>query len=103
MKWYLKREGMLDVTETPGLDYYLVLAGPTSGAVSSRGSLRPWCIAAVYLFDANKLLDEQRVRGVKIGVVSSVRAAQWHAAQIYPCAHNPALSVSPDQYRSPPR
>ena len=72
VKWYLKREGLLDVTESPVLDFYLVLTGPLSAALSSRGGLRPWCIAAVYLFDAKRLLDELRARGVKIGVASSV-------------------------------
>lgn len=28
IKWYLKREGMLDTTECAALDYYLVLTGP---------------------------------------------------------------------------
>jgi hypothetical protein len=41
IKWYLKREGVLDTTESAILDYYLVLAGPPSGAVSSKGTTRP--------------------------------------------------------------
>jgi hypothetical protein len=97
VKWYLKREGVLAVTESPLLDYHLVLTGPTSAAMSSRGSLRPWCIAPAYLFDAKRLLDEQQARGVKIGVASSVRADQWDAAEIYPRPVNRALPVSPDQ------
>lgn len=97
VKWYLKREGLLDLTDAPNLDYYLVLTGPTSAAVSSREGLRPWCIAAVHLFDAKRLLEEQRARGVKIGTASSVRAAQWDAAEIYPRPLNPALFVSADQ------
>ncbi|MGW0200781.1 hypothetical protein [Nonomuraea sp. NPDC003201] len=97
VKWYLKREGMLDVTEAPALDYYLVLTGPASPAASSRGSIRPWCIESVYLFDAKQLLAELRARGVKIEVASSVRAAQWAAAEIYPHASNPALAVRPEQ------
>ena len=35
IKWYLKLEGLLDTTESTELDYYLVLAGPRSPAVSS--------------------------------------------------------------------
>ncbi|MDQ3987682.1 MAG: hypothetical protein M3291_00500 [Actinomycetota bacterium] len=97
VKWYLKREGLVDITESPVLDYYLVLTGPTSAALSSRGGIRPWCIAAVYLFDAKRLLDEQQARGVKIGVASSVRAEQWDAAEIYPRPTNRTLPVSPDQ------
>lgn len=97
MKWYLKREGLVDLTESPALDYYLVLAGPSSAPASSRGGLRPWRIAAVYLFNVPRLLDEQRARGVKIGTASSVRVDQWDAAEIYPRATNPALSVSSEQ------
>ena len=48
IKWYLKREGLLDTTESAVLDYYLVLTGPRSAAESSRGSTRPWCIQAVF-------------------------------------------------------
>ncbi|WP_063826673.1 hypothetical protein [Parafrankia discariae] len=50
VKLYLKRENLLDVTESPALDYYLVFTGPASTAGSSRGGTRPWSIAAVYLF-----------------------------------------------------
>lgn len=55
VKWYLKREGLIDMTESPALDYYLILAGRVSTAVSSSGGRRPWCIEAVYLFDAKQL------------------------------------------------
>src|ERR1700742_5270398 len=48
-KWYLKREGMRDTTESTTLDYYLVLSGPPSAAASSRGTTRPWWIEAVFL------------------------------------------------------
>jgi hypothetical protein len=52
IKWFLKREGGLDMTESPDLDYYLVLTGPTTAALSSRGMTRPAVITAVYLFAA---------------------------------------------------
>jgi hypothetical protein len=32
VEWYLKREGMLDTSESAALGYYLVLAGPASAA-----------------------------------------------------------------------
>jgi hypothetical protein len=35
IKWYLKREGVLDTAESTALDHYLVLTGPRSPAVSS--------------------------------------------------------------------
>lgn len=99
VKWYLKREGLLDVSEAPVLDYYLVLTGPVSAAMSSRGGVRPWCIAAVYLFDARQLLAELQQRGVKVGIASSVRNAQWAAAEIFPRPTNPALPLESDQQR----
>jgi hypothetical protein len=97
VKWYLKREGVLDMTESAALDYYLVLAGPPSAAGSSRGSTRPWCIDAVYLFDARHLREQQIARGVKLGVASSVTTRQWQAAEVYPSTANPLLPVSASQ------
>jgi hypothetical protein len=88
IKWYLKREGLLDLTESPILDYYLVMTGPSSAAVSSKGTVRPWCIEAVYLFDAHQLHAEQHARGVKLGIASSVRQQQWAAAEIYSTTTN---------------
>lgn len=97
IKWYLKREGLLDTTEFTAFDYYLVLTGPQSPAVSSRGTTRPWCIEAVYLFEARQLRSEQTIRGVKHGVASSVTRQQWEAAQIYPAATNTQLAVTAQQ------
>jgi hypothetical protein len=97
IKWYLKREGVLDITESTALDYYLVLAGPLSAAVSSRGTTRPWCIQGVSLFDARQLRSEQITRGVKRGVASSVIKQQWAAAEIYPTATNPQLAITSQQ------
>ena len=97
VKWYLKCDGLLDMTESDQLDYYLVLTGPSSGAVSSRDATRPWCIAAVFLFDARQLRAEQVGRGVKPGTASSVLKRQWAAAEIYPAAGNSLLEVTPNQ------
>ena len=97
IKSYLKHEGMLDTTESEALDYYLVLTGPPSTAVSSRGTTRPWRIDAVFLFDAHQLQSEQIMRGVKRGVASSVIKQQWIAAEIYPSSTNTQLAVSKQQ------
>ncbi len=97
VKWYLKQEGVLDINTSPALDYYLVMTGPRSAALSSRNSTRPWLIHHVYLFDAAGLLAEQAARGIKTGVASSVLAAQWRAAEIYPEPRNPALPLSQQQ------
>lgn len=96
IKWYLKREGLLDTSESARLDYYLVLTGPPSAAASSRGATRPWRIDAVFLFDARQLRAEQIERGVKRGTASSVVKWQWSAAEIYPVA-NSVLPVSSRQ------
>jgi hypothetical protein len=97
IKWDLKREGMLDTTESAALDYCLVLTGPPSAAVSSRDTIRPWCIQAVFLFDARQLRSEQIARGVKRGVASGVIKQQWTAAEIYPSSANAWLTVTPQQ------
>ena len=98
VKWYLKREGLLDVSEAEVLDYYLVLAGPTAAAMGSRDTARPWCIESVHLFDARTLLADLRARGLRVGVASSVRAAQWAASEIYP-RENTALPLNAGQRR----
>jgi hypothetical protein len=97
IKWYLKREGLLDTTASATLDYYLVLTGAPSPAVSSRGTTRPWCIQAVFLFDARQLRSEQITRGVKQAVASSVIKQQWAAAEIYPTASSPQLAITSQQ------
>lgn len=96
VKWYLKREGMLDLTNSDLLDYYLVLSGPASSASSSRGNVRPWVIASVYLFDARELGDDLLTRGRRVGVASSVRAEAWAAAEVYPKQHS-SLPLSSSQ------
>jgi len=97
VKWYLKRDGLLDTSESVRLDYYLVLAGPPSAAASSRGSTRPWRIEAVFLFDARRLRAEQARRGVKRGVASSVVKRQREAAEIFPARGNPIVAITPRQ------
>ncbi|WP_102144583.1 DUF6998 domain-containing protein [Mycobacterium hubeiense] len=102
VKAYTKHEGMLAINPNAPLDYYLVFTGPKSTAselISTRGSLRPFCINAVYLFNADQLHRELSERGVKVGDATSVRRAQWEAAEIYPRANNPLWTVSDAQRR----
>jgi hypothetical protein len=96
VKWYLKHQSLLDMTVDPVLDYYLVLTGPKVTARDDR-TLRPWVITAVYLFDAHQLLAEQRDRGVKVGVASGVRKAQWEAAELYPTATTTLYTLTREQ------
>jgi len=97
IKWYGKQEAMLDITPDSLPDFYLVMAGPKSQLVSSRGSIRPWTIDNVYLFDAKKLVESLKKRGVNIGIASSVRKQQWREAQIYPKSRNRNYTLNPDQ------
>jgi hypothetical protein len=84
---------------TAPLDYYLVFTGPKAAAVSSRGTLRPFCIDAVYLLDAHRLRIQLGERGVKFSEATSVRSAHWDEAEIYPRSNNPHLVVSEVQRR----
>jgi hypothetical protein len=97
VKWYAKRDGLLDLAEDSDADFYLVMTGPRSAPVSSRGGSRPLRITAVYLFAISPLLAELRARGVKIGVAASVRVGDWEAAEIFPRQINRALVLSGDQ------
>jgi hypothetical protein len=56
VKWYGKLEGLLDISEDPALDFYLVMTGPRAGAASSRGMTRPLRIESVHVFDAAEVL-----------------------------------------------
>ena len=84
MKWYLKHESVLDMTNSDALSYYLVLTGPPVTAASIKEKTRPWLIEFVYLFDARRLLDDLRASNVKILIATSVRKKQWSAPEIYP-------------------
>jgi hypothetical protein len=102
VKAYGKREGMLDINPNAPLDYYLVFTGPKptkEALISTRGTLRPFCIDAVYLFDAHRLHTELQERGVKVGIATSVRATHWEQAEIYPRSNNQLLVVGEAQRR----
>jgi hypothetical protein len=97
VKWYLKRENMVDLTPDSACDFQLVMTGPHSSTARSVGAMRPWVIKAVYLFDTQQLLAEQLGRRVRLGVASSVAESQWKAAEIYPNANNRALLLSEER------
>ena len=99
VKAYPKHEAILDINLSAPLDYYLVFTGRRAAGGSSRGALRPFCIDAVFLFDAVRLHDELKERGVKIGVATGVRKVQWEAAEIYPRPNNGDLVVTDWQRR----
>src|SRR5947209_4373340 len=97
VKWYLKREGLLDMSTTEGLDDYLVMTGPPAAAASSHGQTRPWRIHNVYLFDARALHADLLERGQQIGTASSLRTQLWTKAEIYPNQVNPRLPLTDEQ------
>ena len=101
VKWYGKREGLLDINPDPDgvLDYYLVMTGPKAVAMTSRGQTRPWVITEVFLFDAPALVEQFRVQKRRLGVASSVRQHEWAAARVYPKAAATALLTLTDAQR----
>jgi hypothetical protein len=97
IKWYAMREGLLDVTPEFLPDYYLVLAGPHSLAMASRGRTRPWTIESVHIFHTGMLIEQLKYRGVKLGIACSVASSFWSDAELHPNPTNTELVLSPDQ------
>lgn len=97
IKKYSLSQSLLDIRPDALPDYYLVLTGPKAPPASSSGTVQPWTIASVYLFDAPKLVRRLEDRGVKIGVATSVRQELWREAEIYPSPQNPLLSLTTAQ------
>ena len=95
VKWYGKREGLLDINPDGVLDYYLVMTGPKAVARTSWGQTRAWVITEVFLFDAPAL-----VKGLtRLGVAASVRQHKWEAARVYPVAAPTTLLTLTDAQR----
>ena len=88
VKWYGKREGILDISPDPAkvLDCYLVMTGPKPVAMTSRGQTRPLVIKEVFLFDARALVEQFRVQKRRRGVASFVLKHEWEEAEVYPAA-----------------
>jgi hypothetical protein len=98
IKWFAFQEGILDITPETLPDYYLVLSGLKSGATTSRESVRPWAIEKVFLFDAQSLVSELKLTGIKIGIATSVKNHFWEKAEIYPTNRNITFQLSKIQY-----
>jgi hypothetical protein len=97
IKWHSRQDGLLDLTPDTLPDFYLVLAGPRGEAASSRGTVRPWVIETVYLFASSELSRTLKLRGVKMGVATSVVRQLWDEAEIYPEPRNKRLVVLDEQ------
>lgn len=98
VKYYGKREGLLDIRVDALPDYFLALVGPRPRSMTSRGEARLWHIDWVFLFHALNLLSHLQERGVNIGVATSVIGQQWDLAEIYPKAKNSTLSLDQNQW-----
>lgn len=96
IKWYLKRENLIDLALT-GPDFYLVLTGPRVPAASSRGTSRPSVIDEVFLFDAGALVSRLQARGRTIGIATSTRASDWEEARIFPATQDSPFAITPNQ------
>lgn len=67
------------------------------GAIDGRFASGPLDGRTVSVFDSARLLEALRVRGVRLGVATSVRTRLWEEAEIYPRATNPELRLTPAQ------
>lgn len=100
VKYYGKREGLLDMRADALPDVFLVLSGPATAVGSSAGSTRPFQIAEVFAFDAAALVRAIQSASIppKIGTATSVRKELWEAARVFPVAAPGALlRVTPAQ------
>jgi hypothetical protein len=97
IKFYAKRENLLDITPNCLPDYYLVITGPKSHDASSKGTTRPWLISNIYLFSSEKLMNELKNRESKLGVATSIISKLWDEAEIYPNQRNSIISLSEEQ------
>jgi hypothetical protein len=78
VKTYGRHESVLDIGARH-CDYYLVMAGPPGQAL-----VPPWDVQSVFLFEARELMSLLTGRGVKVGIATSVRKADWESARIFP-------------------
>ena len=92
------KEGLLDIRVDAVPDFYLVLAGPQTRVLYSRGENRPWLIDFAYLFEAPQLIAGLQRKKLKLGVATSVSNDLWHGAEIFPNASNPMLLLNSDQF-----
>ena len=96
VKLYGKREGLLDIPSAVP-DYFLVLTGPRSAAITSLGGTRPLVIEEVFLFHGPGLVSRLQERGIRIGVATSVRSDEWENARVWPVRTGQPSFMTEDQ------
>ncbi len=94
VQWHSKHDGQMSIKLDALPDYYLILAGSPG---SSASPANPWIIKAVFLFNANELLNALRERGVQIGSSTSVTGPLWERAEIYPIPRNNRLVLTDEE------
>jgi hypothetical protein len=99
IKWYAKLERILDININALPDYYLVVVGPLSTKMNSRGEARPWLIDGVFLFEAKELVEQLLSRQAKVGIATSISKRYWSQAEIYPHQANPLLILTEEQQK----
>lgn len=97
VKWYARREGLLDINAAALPDVYLVLAGPRPSAADRQARTRSWIIQSVYVFEAPSLVQQLLAKGVGIGIAASVAAKWWNEAEVYPRAMRHDVVLTPEQ------
>jgi hypothetical protein len=96
IKWYGKQQGILDVNSIS--DFHLVMTGPKMAAVSSRGTISPWVIDKIFLFETARLINELQARGInKRGIATSVAEELWQRAEVYPQQRSNQLVFTEEQ------
>jgi hypothetical protein len=99
IKYYAKLEGLLAICENALPDYFLVLTGPRSTSMKSRGDARLWYIDLAFIFRASDLCSTLRASGTaKIdSCATSIRRQLWMEAEIYPASSSPILALNSTQ------
>jgi hypothetical protein len=97
VKFYGLQDGLLAILEEAQPDYFLVLTGPRSTAMSSKGRARPCVIEHVYVFDGPQIAQRLKERGARFGVAASVPQNEWSQAEIFPTQTCALLPLTPKQ------
>jgi hypothetical protein len=101
VKYGSRWDGLLNMIASDELsnhpDVYLVMTGPTVGAISSRGLSAPWSIANVLVFDPAELLLMLANKNRKPGTATSIPTGIWQKSLIYPVANNQRYILTEQQ------
>ena len=97
IRMYSRNDYRLDVDPTTSPDHYLVFTGPETEEPLPRGSMLPWGVEGVFLFNARPLIAKLRREGKKLDDATSVREEDWDRARIYPRRGGAPLRLTDEQ------